>query len=143
MGGVSLSDDMRIFDIINSFVYWGKVIKSSEMPKFKLYISEMLRRNRVMVVNSEEGMECLICYFLTDDIKKFSNRPMWSTPEDSKEAKTIFIDKMVARKWTKSLREAVENAVITKYPFVEKAHWLREPLNHSVIINRRSTLCTQ
>jgi len=129
---------MRIYDILNSFMYWGKVIKSTEMPHFKWYISEMLRRNRVMIVNGENGMECLICYFLTDDTAKFSNRPMWSCPEDSHEAKTIFIDKMIARKWSKSLRMAVEEAVLKKYPFVEKAHWLREPFNRSVIINRKS-----
>lgn len=139
MGGVSLSYDMRIYDILNSFMYWGKVIKSSEMPKFKLYIAEMLRRNRVMIVNGEEGMECLICYFLTNETEKFANRPMWSTPEDSTQSKTIFIDKMVARKWSRSLRDAVKNAINEKFPFVEEAHWLREPLNRHVIIDIRRT----
>ena len=140
MGGTRECNNlMRIFDIINSFVYWGKVIKSSEIPRFKLYIAEMLRRNRVMIVNGDDGMECLLCYFITDNIAKFSNRPMWSTPEDSQEAKTIFIDKMVARKWDKSLREAVKTAINEKFPFVEEAHWLREPNNRHVIINIRRT----
>lgn len=82
-------------------------------------------------------MECLICYFITDDIQKFANRPLWSTPEDSKQAGTFFIDKMVALKWTKSLRVAVQEAVLKKYPFIEQAYWLREPNNRSVIIKRR------
>lgn len=130
---------MNIYDILNSFIYWGKIVKSSEVPKFKKYISEMLRRNRVMMIDGDNGMEALVCYFITDDVSKFNNRPMWSCPQDSEQGKIIFIDKMVALKFTNSLRHAIQDAIEKKFPFVEEAHWLREPNNRSVIIKRRRT----
>lgn len=128
---------MTIYDILNSFIYWGKYVKSEQVPSFKRYISEMLRRNRVMVIDGDNGMEALICYFITDDVTKFNNRPLWSCPQDSERGHTIFIDKMVARHWTHALRREVQSSIEKKFPFIEQAYWLREPNNRSVIIKRR------
>ena len=137
MGGVNFGDCVRIGDIVDSFISWGQFIKIDQLHAFNRYLKEMLRRNRVIIIENEGRIEAVICYFLTDDVSKFDNKPFWSTPYDSEDGDIIFIDKMVARKWTRELRSAIYDAVIEKYPFVEQAQWLREPLNRHVIINRR------
>ena len=130
---------MNLGNLAQYFQSWGKVLKESEIHKFNRYVSKMLLRNRTIIVNGENGMEAIIFYFLTDDVKPFVNRPMWTTPEDNESGSIIFIDKMVAHKWTKSVRLAVMDALEKKYPFAQEAYWLREPKNRSVIIKRGRT----
>lgn len=91
------------------------------------------------MIENNHKIEAIICYFLTDEIGllKFDNKSTWSFPYDLPDGDIMFIDKMVARKWTKSLRIAVYNAIENKYPFVEKVIWLREPKNRHVIIKMR------
>lgn len=134
---------MNILNLLSYFQSWGMVMRQSEILKFNRYVSEMLRRNRVIIINGKDDMEAILFYFITDDHKKFDNRPLWSTPQDSETGSTIFIDKMVAKRWTKSLRLTVQNAIEEKYPFIEQAFWLREPKNRNVIIKRRRQICTQ
>lgn len=130
---------MNITNLLYYFQSWGMQVKPSEVRSFYCYVNEMLKRDRVLIMDAEDGMEAILFYFITDDVHKFDNRPVWSTPEDSERGSTIFIDKMVARKWTKPLRVAVQDAIESRYPFIERAFWLREPLNRNVIINRRGT----
>ena len=94
--------------------------------------------NRVIIIESEFGGEAIIFYFLINPENKeiFSNRPMWSCPEDDLEGTMIFIDKMICRKWTVGIRKALEEAIVDKYPLITEALWLREPKNRHVIIKR-------
>ena len=128
---------MNLSNLHTYFQAWGKLVRPGEVLNFNRYVSKMLIRNRAIVVNGEDGMEAIMFYFLTDDVKPLINRPMWTTPQDTESGHIIFIDKMVASKWTKSVREAVQDAIEKKYPNVDEAFWLREPLNRSVIIKRR------
>lgn len=128
---------MNISNLHLYFQSWGMLVRPGDVERFNQYATTMIRRNRVIVVNGDDGMEAILFYFVTDDRQKFANRPMWTTPEDQESGSTIFFDKMVARKWTKSLRLAVEKAIETKYPLAEEAFWLREPENRNVIIKRR------
>ena len=130
---------MNSFNLAQLFMYWGKYIKPEHMENFRSYFSKMLARNRVIAVLNGTDLECIICFFLTDEMDTFINRPTWSTPIDNEHGHIIFIDKMVARKWTPELRRTVYDQIESKFPQVDKAIWLREPFNRSVIINKRST----
>lgn len=125
------------------FQAWGKMLVPSQIPAFNKYVSRMLIRNRAIIVNGENGMEAILFYFLTDDVKPFVNRPLWSTPQDTESGHIMFIDKAVALKWTKKVRLAVKEAVERKYPNVTQGYWLREPLNRSVIIKVGGIHATQ
>lgn len=128
---------MNFHNIAQQFLIWGHQIKTDQIVNFKNYLSEMLRRNRVITVVGDKGMECIICYFLTNDVNKFINRPMWSTPKDDQNGTIMFVDKMVSGKWTPHLRRIIQEEIQSKYPKVEGAIWLREPNNRNVIIRRR------
>ena len=130
---------MKFFHLAQLFMYWGKYIKPSELSNFRNYLSTMLSRNRVLTVFNGTNLECVLCYFLTDELDTFINRPMWSTPSDNDNGHIFFVDKMVARKWTPTLRKLVELEVEQKFPKVDKGFWLREPFNRSVIIKKRGS----
>ncbi len=124
---------MNSMDLVAEIASWGYPLK----PQFHDYLAIMLHRERVIMVESERGIEAVIFYFLTDDIKPFENKPTWATPMDSN-GSTMFIDKMLCRSWTKLVREAIREQVESRYPQVEQAIWLRRPKNRHVILKRRS-----
>lgn len=130
---------MNINNLHLYFQAWGKLVRPADVQSFNRYVSKMLLRNRCIIINGEQGMEGIIFYFLTDDVKPYANRPMWTTPDDNESGHIIFIDKMVASKWTKSVRLEIQDAIEKKYHNVDEAFWLREPNNRNVIIKRRST----
>jgi len=103
------------------------------------YAKKMLDRGRIITIESDQ-VECVLFFFLInfEDKETYVNRPMWTCPEDTESGTTIFIDKMICRKWTVGLRKALEDAIVAKYPHVTDAFWLREPKNRHVIIKRGS-----
>ena len=105
------------------------------------YAKEMLRRNRVIAIYIDNVLECTIFFFITDkdNLKTFSNRPMWSTPEDNENGNILFVDKMIAKTWTPTIRKVLEHEITVKFPKIDEAFWLREPNNRSVIIKKRGT----
>lgn len=135
MGGSMVSDDL-----IREFASWGYQIKPSQINRFNEYLWIMLRRGRVAMVENEEGLQAVIFYFLTDDLAPFENKPTWATPEDSDTGHIFFVDKMLCRKWTKSVREQIREQIEAKYPQVEEGHWLRRPYNRHVILKRGGLL---
>lgn len=132
---------MNLSNLHMFFLSCGKMIKTDGIRRFNRYVLDMVRRNRVIIINDERGMVAVLFYFLTDDVSRFKNRPMFSKIDDQDSGSILYIDMLVGRKWTKSVREALQEAIETKYPEVMEAHWLREPKNRNVIIKRRRELC--
>lgn len=128
---------MRVDQLATEFLYWGKLIRPESYDEFSHYFSTMLRRNRVLAIEDESGISCILCFFITNDLAPFANKPTWATPKDSPRGHTFFIDKMVARSWNPSLRRLVQSEVEKRYPNITQAYWLREPHNRSVIIKKR------
>lgn len=128
---------MRFENLISQLMLWGKVVKAFEIPYFRGYIDQMLKRNRVIFIEENGQILALICFFLVDETASYSNRPFWSCPEDNENGHIFFVDKMIARKWTPSMRRFFERQIVDRFPQVDTAFWLREPNNRNVIIRRR------
>ncbi len=128
---------MNTLDLIHEMTTWGHQVKTEQIPSFHRYMTEMLKRDRVLMLESDRGLESVIFYFLTDDVTPFTNKPTWAMPEDNN-GHILFIDKMLSRSWTKSVREAIREQVEARYPQVTEAHWLRRPKNRHVILKRRA-----
>jgi len=128
---------MTNLDIISELASWGHQLRPEHIDNFTRYLRTMLRRNRVIMLESERGLEAIIFFFLISKPKDFTNRQTWTTPEDTESGHIFFIDKMLCRKWTKSVRETIREQVEAKYPQVEYGLWLRRPSNRHVILKVR------
>ncbi len=127
---------MTFENLLNRFLTWGKSLNPAHEKQFRSYFSTMLKRKRVLIIEQNDSIECIICFFLVNDVKDYINRPMWSTPEDIEDGHIVFVDKMVANHWTPSIRRLVQSTFESEFPKITEAFWLREPLNRSVIIYR-------
>lgn len=130
---------MTFDNVLTQIILWGNIVKPNQIANFRRYLAEMLRRRRVIVISENDNIKALICFFLTDSVSKFNNRPLWSCPPDTNNGNIFFVDKMIAEHWTPSLRRYLRDEVELRFPQVTEAYWLREPNNRSVIINRRRT----
>ena len=123
-------------DIINELASWGHQLRPEHIENFTRYLRTMLRRNRVIMIESEHGLEAIIFFFLINKPQDFTNRATWTTPEDTDSGHIFFIDKMLCRNWTRDIRESIRSQVESKFPQIEYALWLRRPNNRHVILKR-------
>ena len=89
------------------------------------YVSEMLKDERVVIINKDgvpHGVAfCSIC----DDYDTFYRKTTWNYKPHDPKGKILYIELLCCKKWTKELREIFEIELIKKYPSIEEAVWHR------------------
>ena len=126
---------MKFFHLAQLFMYWGKYIKPSELANFRGYLSKMLSRNRVMAIFDGPNIQCVLFYFITDELDSFIGKKNWSVPTDNENGHILFIDKLISKSWKPSIRRSLKLEIKSKFPLVNRVIWVTEPFNRSVIIN--------
>lgn len=139
MGRYGERDYMTFENLLLQFILWGKIVKPKEIGNYRNYLSQMLKRNRVIIISQNDEIKAILCFFLAHSAKEFDNRPLWSCPPDSEDGNIFFVDKMIAETWNPSIRRYLQNEIENRFPQVTEAFWLREPKNRNVIIKRRGT----
>ena len=132
---------MTTEQLSNLFLRWGWYIFPDQQENFKKFFREMLRRDRVMVITNDGNVEAVIFYFLTNDYKKLYKKGLWDTPEDEPKGSQIYIDKMICREWTHTLRRQIQDVIENHFPNVEEGYYHREPFDRLTKIKARRRVC--
>lgn len=127
---------MTFIHLANLMQSWGYIIKPKHYYGFKAYLEEMLKRNRVLVIWNDNLIECVITYFFTNDYTTAYKKDTWTIPKEDYNGIQIYIDKMVCRRWTKSLRAKLQDAIEEQYPWVREAYYHRAPNDRLIKIVR-------
>lgn len=123
------------------FQAWGYVIKQQHYQNFKDYLSKMLEMDRVLVVCDQNGVILsILTFYLTKNFEKIYKKGTWDITQDDPSGQQIYIDKMVAREWSPSIRKAVESAFTEKFPDLTEGIYHRAPYDRCVVIYRRGVL---
>ena len=130
----------KLLHILDS---WGLSLPTEHYWDFKQYASQMLARNRMIVITDNNKVEAIIFFFLTFNYQELYKKGEWSTPKDNELGNQIYIDKMICKKWTLSARRIIQEYIEKNYPDVKVAYYHRAPKDRCVIINRRDVLCTK
>ena len=130
---------MTFDHLANLFYNWGWEVKPQHYQGFKSYLLEMMRRKRVMIVFKGELIDAVITYFLTNDYTKIYKKGEWDIPNDEPHGSQIYVDKMICRRWTPTLRRYVQEMIETTFPNVLEGYYLRAPYDRCVIIYRKET----
>lgn len=129
---------MTLVHLANLMQNWGIEVHPDHYYSFEAYLNEMLRRDRVMVIWNGVYIEAVILFYLTNDYEALYRKPMWKVAEDNSDGHQIYIDKMVCRRWTKTLRKLVYEAIEAKFPNVTVGYYHRAPKDRCVKIIIRS-----
>lgn len=136
---------MKFFHLANIFISWGFQVKPHEYQAFEKYTDEMLHRDRVMAIYCGKDLQAIIFYYITKDYLKLYKKSVWEIPtSDDYEGHQIYIDKMLCRKWTKELRQAVKRAFEHKFPHIHEVYYHRAPIDRCVKISiGEGVLCSK
>lgn len=128
---------MRFSHLAKLFYEWGWQIKHDQYVNFCDYLQFMLRKNRVILIEKDGRVDGVILFYLTNDYTKLYKKQTWSTINDEENGHQIYIDKMVCRKYTRELRDAIKSAIEERFPNVEIGIYHRAPKDRSHIVYRR------
>lgn len=128
---------MKFNQLSNLFYSWGWKIRVEHYTAFSDYLNAMLKRERVMVIEDETGIQAVLLFFLTDDYNKVYKKRTWDIVSDTPQGHQIYIDKLICKHFTKPMRIAIEDAITTKFPQITHAIYHREPYDRRVLIHRR------
>lgn len=134
---------MKFEDLIQIFRSWGHETKPEHYDGFKKYLCEALERNRLITVRFDDEVEVLLVFLLTDDYKTIYKKSMWELPIDNPSGRQIYIDKMICKNWTPSIRRSVQQFIEDAFPNVMEGYYHRAPFDRCVKIYRRSVPCTK
>src|SRR5258708_3331395 len=118
---------MRFHHLTNLFAVWGWKIKHEHYTAFSDYLKDMLKKDRVFIIYENNAIVAVCLYFLTDDYNKVYKKYTWHTINDNPAGHQIYIDKMLCKKWTPSLRRYVEHKIFEKFPQVTEGYYHRAP----------------
>lgn len=131
--------NMRFHQLAQLFYTWGWEVKHENYVAFSDYLKDMLKKDRVFVIYENSIIVAVLLYFLTDDYTKVYKKRTFDTITDNPEGHQIYIDKMICKKWTPSLRHYIKSQILEKFPGVQEGYYHRAPRDRCVKILRRST----
>lgn len=123
--------------IISAIESMGYAVKPQYEERLAVYLNEMIERERAVVVQSEDGIEAIITFFITEDHEKLANKPEFSIPNDNPYGHEIYIDKMIAHRWDRRMRKIVVELMEDQFPQARVAFWHKSPNNRCIRIYKR------
>ena len=128
---------MTFMQLSDIFYSWGYKIQKDHYSAFQNYLKFMLEKKRVFIVQDESGIQAVVLFFLTYDFGRVYKKGTWDTIEDEPSGDQIYIDKMLARKWTPSIRRFVEKELFSAFPQAQEGYYHREPYDRCIRIRRK------
>ena len=102
------------------------------------YTSKMLDNGRIITLSDESGLLGVMYFSVTDDYEPFLKKGEFEFKSHDPEAKTIYVEKMISRKWNKEIRLEFEKEVMKRYPWVNQCIGHRRSKNGDrKVLNKR------
>ena len=134
MGSRMVGHNMKFSQLSRLFYQWGIPIKVEHYTPFCDYLHAMLKRNRVMVIEKDNEIVAVLLFFITYDYNKVYKKGSWDFIDDNEFGHQIYVDKLVCKHFDRDLHNAIEEAIVDKYPQVTEAIYHREPRDRRTII---------
>lgn len=119
---------LTALDILHHLIDWGGRFSNRQGQQMLTYFDQMLCRSRCLTL-SEQGILSGVCaFFLLDastHVETWHTGEPWSTPEDTQGGTMIFIDFMAATRWIPTIRRAVEERLVERFPSFTHAVYFR------------------
>lgn len=128
---------MTFFHLASLMESWGFKVKPEHYGKFELYLNKMLKANQVIIVKDEGQILAILTFFTTNNYDELYKKSTWEFIKSNPFGTQLYIDKMVCRKWTKSVRKEIQLAIQETFPQVAEAFYHRAPKDRCVKINRQ------
>ena len=102
------------------------------------YMLKMASERRVIVINENGHIHTWLTFSICNDTESYENKKLFEYSPHDPTGSVCFIEKLVSRKWSLSLRKQLEEAIVHQYPSVDTAVWISP--NGKVIYRRKHEL---
>lgn len=96
-----------------------------DIDKVKNYIERMVEAGRVMTMTDEEGLHTVLFFSVCDDPEKYLKKDTWDYTDHEPNGACFYVEKIVTKKWSVSLRKKVEALATQLYPAFSLGKWHR------------------
>lgn len=134
---------MKFTHLAKLFYEWGWQINHEHYVSFSDYVKEMVKRNRVIVLEKDNEIEAVIFFFLTYDYTKIYKKRIWDVVIDDAAGHQLYIDKMICKKFNRTMFREIKEAIEDALPQVELGVYHRAPKDKCIKIKTRSAHAIQ
>ena len=106
-----------------------------------MYVSKMLRDERIVELSSNGRVDGYLFYSICNSIEPYYKKKTWVYVPHIKNGHTLYVEKLVCKKWTKLLRQLFQSKILEKFPNLEQGIWHRYGKTCDRQINYRRKLC--
>jgi len=132
---------MNNIDVVKFIIQYGGGFKNKDLSDASFYFQKMLGAGRVIGLYENGSLIAIMLYTLTNNPEVNKLLDTFDYVEQELESDTVLIDKVVAVKWNKSIRNHFESVLIELYPNIEYAVGYKTDGNRQFKSRRR--LCTR
>lgn len=129
----------NIIEIIDFMGNQGIRFSDKTLNKMIYYISKMIEDKRVIAIY-DEGLYAIMFFSIGDSYEPFWKKETWQFLEQNPKGNSLYIEKIVCKRWKKEIRLQMEDEILKLYPKLIQCHWHRfgKTGDRQVFTKRRS-----
>jgi len=116
---------MNTIEIIEFLCRIGLRFTEKTLKDIVFYINNMIKDNRVIVINKDNEIYCVLMFSLEDNWEKFLKKQNWVYVSHNPFSETVYIEKIVSLGFDKELRKVIESELTKLYPHIKYGIWHR------------------
>lgn len=95
----------------------------------KTYWKLMADDNRLITIEENGKWSVILTYSICDHYIAYENKGLWEYMNHDPNGSIFYVEKLIAVKWNRAIREALEETVVANYPNVKFGVWYRPGKN--------------
>lgn len=89
------------------------------------YVMRMIADKRVIIIDEDGEGHTVLFFSVCHDSDKFLKKKTWEFKEHEPDGHIFYVEKVVSRKWSKSLTMKIHDIACEAYPQIELGMWHR------------------
>ena len=114
---------MNTLDILNFMQDCGARIGADEVTLIEDYFDQMIKDKRVHVLYEQSEPIAIIAFSLSNDYFPYYVKDIWEYMPHDKFSDTVYIEKLIAKKWNGRLRRLFSQKLVEQFPQLVRGIW--------------------
>ena len=127
---------MTYLDVLEIMYQLGFKVVRSVIINVIDYIDNMLRDNRILVINRNGEPYALIFFSISNSYEPYFFKSDFDFLPHNPNGRIIYLEKLISKGWDKKLRQQFEQTILQIYPQLETAVWHRRG-DRKIVAKRR------
>lgn len=107
---------MNAIGILNFMGELGIRYREQDIPRAISYLERMASDRRIIVGQSNGSINLVVLFSICNDWKPYLLKKTWEYMEHNSLGHTAYIEKACTPKWTREIRNGVEESITNLYP---------------------------